>query len=140
MTITGKDSLKEKTISAVGSISGATSILGSYQVCHSLCIGLIALLSILGIAVAGMPLLFLTKVAVYFWTAAVILFALTVLLKNTIMKGLSSNMLVLNFGLIIIGVPFNSVQPFKPYLYLAGGIIVLVAISLFIKGRWRLRR
>lgn len=126
-------------MSAAGSVSGVTSFLGSYQVCHNLCMSLIVLLSVIGITVVGMPLLFLTEVAVYFWVAAVILFAFTVLLKNTIMKGLSSNMLLLNFGLILIGVPFNNVQRFKPYLYLSGGIIVLAAIGLFIKGRSRLR-
>lgn len=134
-----KDSLKGKALSTAGSVSGVTSFLGSYQVCHNLCVGLIALLSILGITVVGMPLLFLTKVAVYFWIAAVTLLVITILLKSTLMKGLSSKMLVFNFGLILIGVPFNSVNPFKPYFYLAGGIIALVAIGFFIRGRWRLQ-
>ena len=74
-------SVKEKLIGTSGGITGALSVLGSYQVCHNACLALISLLTVLGFTVAGMPLLFLTKVAIPFWIAAVSLLTITIILK-----------------------------------------------------------
>ena len=91
------------------SLSGTLSFLGGYQVCHNVCLGIIALLSIIGITIVGMPLLFLQKVAIPFWTVAVLLFAVTLViyLKK---KCISKNLLMLNSGIIIAGTPFKEVQ------------------------------
>lgn len=86
--------LNNKLIGATNAVSGGVSVLGSYQVCHNICMGLIFLLSILGITVFGMPLLFLTKIAKPFWIAAVILLLIMILLKLTKIKGLSKNIIV----------------------------------------------
>ena len=65
-----KKTVKEKGTGVLGIFSGIASFLGSYQVCHSACLALISLLSLVGITVAGMPLLFLTQVAIPFWITA----------------------------------------------------------------------
>ncbi|MBI1972605.1 hypothetical protein HYS50_01215, partial [Candidatus Woesearchaeota archaeon] len=65
--------IKEKAASVSSGVSGAVSVLGSYQVCHSICLSIIAVLAFLGITINFMPLLFLTKVAIPFWIAAFIL-------------------------------------------------------------------
>lgn len=126
--------VKEKFIGATGSISGAASILGSWQICHSMCLGLIALLSIIGITIVGMPLLFLTKVAIPFWTAAVVLLAVTVYfyIKR---KCISSRLIMINSGLIIAGTPFQAVQAYSKFFWIVGGLLVLTGISLFIKDK-----
>ena len=99
---------KEK-ISSAGSIaSSITSFFGGYQVCHNVCLGIIAFLSILGITITGMPLLFLQKVAVPFWIAAVVLLFITLILYLK-KKCISRNLIILNTGVIIAGVPFSSV-------------------------------
>ena len=125
---------KEK-ISSAGSIaSSITSFFGGYQVCHNVCLGIIAFLSILGITITGMPLLFLQKVAVPFWIAAVVLLFITLILYLK-KKCISRNLIILNTGVIIAGVPFSSVQDYSKIFWIIGGAVVLISITLFIKDR-----
>lgn len=117
-----------------GSISGITSILGSWQVCHSLCLGIISLLAIIGITIVGMPLFFLTKVAVPFWILAFILLLATIgiYIKK---KCISRNLIMFNSGLITIGIPFQSLQGFSKFFWVIGGILVIISACLFIKDK-----
>ena len=125
---------REKSLSISSSVSGVMGFLGGYQVCHNLCLGIIALLSIIGITLVGMPLLFLTKVAIPFWIAAAFLFIISLLfyLKS---RCLSRNLLLFNGGIIIAGVPFNSMKNFLVFFWIIGGSIILISITLFIKDR-----
>lgn len=130
---------KEKIAGITGSVSGAASILGSWQVCHNVCLGLVALLSVIGIAVVGMPLAFLTKLAVPFWTAAVALLSLSGYLY--LRKGcISKNLLVMNFGFIIAGVPFKALDPFLVIFWTVGGAFAATGIFLIVKDKYLLRR
>ncbi len=126
--------IKEKVIGATGSVSGATSIFGSWQVCHNLCLGVIALLGILGITVIGMPLMFLTKVAIPFWIAAflLLLVAIGFYAKK---RCISSRLIMFNTGLIIAGIPFQPLQAFSKFFWLAGGTLAVAGISLFVKDK-----
>ena len=126
--------LKEKLIGLGGSLSGVTSFLGSYQICHNLCMGTIALLSLIGITVVGMPLLFLTKVAVPFWIAAVSLLLVTlfVYLKKRCLPG---KLLVFNSGLVVAGVPFRELQQFSLLFWSVGGALITMGILLFVRDR-----
>ena len=126
--------IKEKAIGATGSISGAASILGSWQVCHNICLGIIALLGIIGITIVGMPLFFLTKIAVPIWTVAVILLLVTIALYIK-KKCISKNLIMVNSGLIIAGTPFQPLQKFSLFFWIIGGILVLTGISFFIKDK-----
>ncbi|NQV09019.1 hypothetical protein HQ529_04165 [Candidatus Woesearchaeota archaeon] len=126
--------IKEKFVGAAGSASGIASILGSWQVCHNLCLGLIALLSVIGITVVGMPLLFLTKLAVPFWIVAVSL--LVIVLYFYFKKGCISQKLILfNLGVIIAATPFQSLQSFSPVFWIVGGALVALSIFLFVKDK-----
>lgn len=127
-------SVKEKIIGSVGSVSGAASILGSWQVCHNVCLGLIAALSIIGITITGMPLLFLTKIAVPVWIAAVMLLLVAFILY---LKKLciSKNLIMVNSGLIIAGIPFQPLQKFSAFFWSIGGILALFGIFSFVKER-----
>ena len=129
--------LRERAIGTAGSISGVASIFGSWQICHNICLGIIAILSIVGITVTGMPLFFLTKVAVPFWIAAFVLLLVTIGIY-TQKKCISGNLIVFNSGLIIAGMPF--LQGFSVFFWTVGGLIALIGIVLFVRDKIRHRR
>jgi len=125
---------KERLVGIAGSISGVTSVLGSWQVCHNVCLGLIVLLGILGIVVTGMPLLFLTEVAVPFWIMAFSFLLITLFIyykKHCI----SHKLIIFNSGLIVAGVPFPSVQQYSLFFWIIGGLLVVISIILFVKDK-----
>lgn len=126
--------LKEKVLGASGSVSGAASILGSWQVCHNICLGIIAVLAVLGITVTGMPLLFLTKIAIHLWILAATLLLITVILYYT-KKCFSRNVLLLNYGLVIAGIPFSALAKFQSFFWIMGGALATLGVLLYMKER-----
>ena len=124
----------EKTTGILGSVSGAASILGSWQVCHSICLGIVALLGIIGITVVGMPLLFLTKIAIPLWIVAIILLAITIILYIK-KKCISRGWILFNTGLIVAGTPFQQIQNFIEYFWIVGGVIAIYGVVLIIKDK-----
>ena len=125
---------KERLVGIAGSISGVTSVLGSWQVCHNVCLGLIVLLGILGIVVTGMPLLFLTKVAVPFWIIAFSFLLLTLFIYYK-KKCISHKLIIFNSGLIVAGTPFQSVQQYSLFFWIIGGLLGVISITLFVKDK-----
>ena len=132
-----KNVIMEKAASFSSSISGALSFLGGYQVCHNVCLGIIALLSLIGITIVGMPLLFLQTVAIPFWIAAVLLFAIALIFYFK-KKCISKNLLMLNSGIIIAGIPFKALQSYLIVFWIIGGTLVLLSLLFYIKGKARL--
>ena len=130
---------KEKLAGTTGTISGVAGVLGSWQVCHNLCLGLIALLSVVGITVVGMPLLFLTKIAIPLWIIAFVLLLITLgfYFKK---KCISNRLILINSGLVIAGVPFQILQPFLVFFWIIGGMLGILGISLFIKDKIQRRK
>ena len=124
--------IKDKLLGISGSLTGTLSFLGGYQVCHNACLVLISVLTILGFTVAGMPLLFLTRFAVPFWTLALALLATTVILKYGKNMNFSGKIILLNSGLIIAGIPFQEVEKFNHIFWIAGGILVIFSIGWYI--------
>ena len=124
--------IKEKLLGATGSVSGSLSFLGSYQVCHNACLALVAFLTFLGFTVAGMPLLFLTKVAIPFWIAAVLFLSIMIILKYKKIIHISDKVILLNSGLIIAGVPFQQVQDFNYIFWIVGRVLVIFSLGGFI--------
>ncbi|MBI2449045.1 hypothetical protein HYV49_01990 [Candidatus Pacearchaeota archaeon] len=127
-----KSNLKEKTIGISSGLSGVLSFLGGYQVCHNVCLGIIALLSVIGITIVGMPLLFLQKVAVPFWIAALLLLA-TALVFYFRSRCISKNMIILNAGIIIAGTPFF--QDYSIFFWIIGGSIVFLSMLFLLKDK-----
>lgn len=134
-----KEEAKQKLLASTGTLSGAASIMGSWQVCHNICLGIIALLSIIGITVTGMPLLFMTKVAIPMWSVAVVLLAASIILYK-MKKCISRNLIIFNSGLIMAGIPFQGVQSYSLYFWAVGGAISLAAVILFLKDRRKAKR
>ncbi len=120
--------IKEKIFGASGSLTGTLGFLGSYQVCHNTCTALVAFLTFLGFAVAGMPLLFLTKVAIPFWSAAFLLLAITIILKYKKIIHISDKIILFNSGLIIAGTPFQQVQQFNYIFWITGAVLIALSI------------
>lgn len=123
-----RQALREKALSVSSSVSGVMGFLGGYQVCHNICLGIIALLSLIGITLVGMPLLFLTKVAVPFWVAAIVMLGVAILLVVGFKMNLSKKILLANSGLIIAGTPFTTLDSYKPLFWIVGILIVLTSI------------
>lgn len=121
---------------ATGALSSATSVLGSYQICHNVCLGIIAALSIVGISVAGMPLMFLTRVSVHFWIAGVAMLLLMIYLWQYRQMKFSKNLLLVNSGLLIAGVPFTVLSSFQKLFWVAGGFVVSAGVFLFVSERY----
>ena len=126
------NNLKEKILGGTAGMSGTLSFLGGYQVCHNACLALISMLTILGFSVAGMPLLFLTKVALPFWALALALLILTIILKFGKNMEFSGKIILLNSGLIIAGIPFQEVENFNYIFWIAGGILVIFSIGWYL--------
>ena len=128
--------LGEKTLAASGTLSGALGFLGGYQVCHSICIALISILAAVGITLNSFPFLFLTKVAVPIWViaAALLVVTLIVYLRK---HCFSRNLLIINSGLIVAGVPFEALQAYRVLFWVAGGLIVIAGVMLFIHKKFR---
>jgi len=129
-----KKNIGEKAAGFSSTLSGSLSFLGGWQVCHNICLGIIALLSVIGITVVGMPLLFLTKVAIPFWIAAVALFIITLIFYFK-MKCISKNLIILNAGIIIAGVPFQQVQKYSLVFWIVGGSLVVLSLFLYVRGK-----
>ena len=124
--------IKEKFLGASGSITGSLSVLGGYQVCHNACLALIAFLTFLGFTVAGMPLLFLTRVAVPFWTLALVLLITTIILKFGKNMKFSGKIILLNSGLIIAGIPFQEVERFNYIFWIIGGALIVFSVGWYV--------
>ncbi|MBI4153952.1 hypothetical protein HY501_01320 [Candidatus Woesearchaeota archaeon] len=138
MGINIKLNIKQKFASAGSIFSSIASFLGGYQVCHNICLGIVALLSIVGITVTGMPLLFLTKIAVPFWIAAFSLFVLALVLYIW-KKCISKKLLLFNAGILIAGIPFQSLQKFNLFFWIGGGYLILTSLALLIMERIKKR-
>ncbi len=123
-------SVEEKIVKRAGIVTGVSSALGSWQICHTVCLGIVTMLGIIGITIAGMPLLFLTKIAKPVWAIAVAIFIIVVYMAIT-KKCISRKIILLNAGLLIIGTPF--VPKATPAYYTIGGTLATIAIILFLK-------
>ena len=124
----------EHAATTATSISGAASILGSWQICHAICLAIISLLAAVGVSVTFMPLLWLSEIVVYVWSVAAALLLVVAALYYT-KKCVTRGMLTLNTGLVVAGVPFFSQQ--QIVFWTLGGIITLAGAYLIYKDRRR---
>lgn len=127
---------KERFASIFSSLSGSLSFLGGWQICHNLCLGIVAALSLIGITIVGMPLLFLTKYAIYFWSVAVLLLIPTLIMYWRNRSYISKNLIMANIGIIIAAVPFDFLQTYNFLFWAAGVILIGIGILGYIKKRY----
>jgi len=128
--------LKARVLGALSGASGSLGFLGSlHNACHAICEAAIGFLAIFGIAVYGMPLMFLQDYAVYFWAMAIVFIIPMALLYFYNKTCASREMLLGNAGVIVAGVPFADATV-APFLWFAGGAMLAIAIALFAKKRF----
>lgn len=140
MNKVNNSNIKERCLAAGGSFSGIFGFLGSYSVCHNLCMSIIAILAGIGITLKGMPLLFLQKIAMPFWIGAVTILLILIILKIKKRRCISTNNLVFNSGLIVAGIPFRPLEQYSSLFWFGGGALILTSISIFIKAKLKERK
>jgi hypothetical protein len=119
--------LTEKVAGAGSSTSGVLSFLGGYTICHNICLGLIAGLSLVGISVTGMPLEFLQPYAIPLWSLAVVLLGVSAFLYFR-KKCISQHLLVANTGLLIAATPFPELAFLQWVFWIFGFGLLAVAV------------
>lgn len=126
----------EKSASILGTVSGAGSVLGSWQICHAVCLGIITMLAAMGITLVGMPLGFLTTIAQPLWFIAVSLLVITGILYLT-RRCISGRMLLVQSGLLVAGIPFG--KEYSVVWWGIGGALAIAGIMMMIHQRlqWR---
>ncbi|MBI4163387.1 MAG: hypothetical protein HY512_00875 [Candidatus Aenigmarchaeota archaeon] len=120
-----------------GSVSGAGSIISAHNVCHSICLAVVALLSVFGIFVSADILMWLQDYNLFFWTMGVAFLAISLAIYYKMPCCISTKMILFNVGLLIIGLPF--LATFNIVLWLIGGYIVLLSISWLIIEKFEIR-
>ncbi|MBI4135482.1 hypothetical protein HY477_01995 [Candidatus Uhrbacteria bacterium] len=100
--------LPTKWFSHGSKISGCASILGSWQICHQVCTAVVAALATFGIALQGMPLLFLNTWQWPLWIVAVALFGVLLLVRvGARLRCITTRGMLGNTGLLLAGLPFD---------------------------------
>lgn len=128
---------KEKFLGLFSGLSGSLSFLGGWQVCHNICLGIIAALSLIGITIVGMPLLFLQQYNVYFWSAAVLLIIPTGIMYWKNRKHMSNKLILFNSGIIIAAVPFIELQDYMVFFWLIGGALIFYSALMLVKRHFK---
>lgn len=118
-------------------ISAGGSIISAHNVCHSVCLGAVALLSVFGIAASSDILMFLQDYNMIFWIMGIFFLLLSLILLVKFGPCISKKTILGNTGLLIVGVPFfgevNSV------LLVIGGSIVVLSFFLYVNDRFKLK-
>jgi hypothetical protein len=114
----------------ISSTSGFLSILGGWQICHNICLGLLAILSSIGIVLSGMPLLFLNQYAVYIWSFALAMFLVSIAFYAKFRMP-EKHLLAFNLAMLTAGVPFGEVQDSIQLFWAIGIAILLYAVFLY---------
>ncbi len=124
----------------VSSASGLLATLGSsFQLCHTLCLTLMAMLATIGIVGIGFPLLFLVDYGIYFWGFALLLLVPALLMRLANSRCGSTQVLLFNVGVVIAGTPPQFTFGFQPLFWGIGGALVLAGLLGWLsKRRFRL--
>jgi len=126
---------KSKVVGVSGSVSGAGSVISAHNVCHALCLGVVAVLSVFGIVVASDVLMFLENFALTFWSMGLFFLAISLLLLYKYGKCISQKLILANAGLLTIGVPFPSLQAYSLVFYTFGGFIVATSFGWYLRDK-----
>ena len=126
-----------KFLGLVGTASGAGGIISLHNVCHTVCLGVVATLSIFGIAVSSTALMFLQDYNLLFWSMGVFFLALSLALYAKLGKCISQRLIVFNAGLVLAGTPL---LPSLQIVFWAAGFSIAVLVSLiYIKDKMGVR-
>ena len=111
-----------KVVSAANAASAGGSIIGAHNICHSICMAAVALLSVFGVVIASDALMFLESFALPFWTMGIAFLGISIFLYARYCC-ISKKLLVFNAGLLIIGIPFVQTLSYAWVFWITGIII-----------------
>ncbi len=121
----------EKVLGIFGSMSGLGSIASAHNVCHTLCLTAVALLSIFGIAASSNILMFLEEYNILFWSMGVFFLAVSLILLYLKPRCMPEKLITANAGLLSIGFPFF--PQLAIFFWTTGGILVSGAAFFYAK-------
>ncbi|MBI2543262.1 MAG: hypothetical protein HYW24_03690 [Candidatus Aenigmarchaeota archaeon] len=126
--------LKGKMANAFGSVSGVGSIVSAHNVCHSVCLAVVAILSVFGIIVSSNVLMFLEDYNLLFWSMGILFLGVSLLLYLKFGKCISTKMILFNVGLLVIGFPFTLLSQYV--FWVLGGTISISSVVWYLKDKW----
>src|SRR3990167_8309259 len=101
-----KDNKPGRAGSIATGTTGAASIISAHNVCHAVCLGVVAVLSVFGIAVSSTALMFLQDYNMLFWTMGILFLLLSLVMYAKFGKCISTRLIIFNAGLVVAGTPF----------------------------------
>lgn len=121
---------------AASAASAGGSIAGIHNVCHSICMLAVSVLSVVGITIASDALMWLQGLALPFWTFGVAMLAATLLMRMRMGPCISLKLIVANTGLLIVGVPFVQLQALAPLFWATGAGVTAYALLWYFNERF----
>ena len=119
---------------SAGATAFTTLGITAHNFCHYLCLGVVAMLTIAGVSVVGMPLMWLEDYAVYFWLMGLVFLGVSFYLLYTRPFCISRNAIMANSGLLVAAVPLKNVIGEPIYLFwIIGGVIFGYAAFLYLR-------
>lgn len=138
MMKTKVQAIKNRLLGSGGTTSGILGGIGSvHNVCHSLCMVLVSSLAIFGITTSILPLMFLQTYQMYFWIAALVFTALSFYfyLQQNQKLTRDRDLLFINSGLLIFGLPFSQFADYMDFFRFIGGSLAIVGVFLLLFGK-----
>ncbi len=130
--------LKNRLLGSGGSAAGAFGAFGSVpNVCHSVCMSVVSALAAFGITLNILPLMFVQTYQGYFWWAAFAFTAASFYFYRQQEKSnpRDRNLLLVNGGLLLFGLPFASVSEYADFYRFSGGSLAIAGCILLLSGK-----
>lgn len=125
-----------KVTAAANVASGTGSIISVHNVCHSVCLAVVAILSVFGIIVSADILMWIQDYNLLFWGMGMVFLGLSLALLFKYRGCISKNMILFNIGLLILGNPFTQLTNFNFVFWIAGGGVAALSVAFFLKNRY----
>lgn len=130
--------LKTRWLEGGGTTSGIFGAIGSvHNVCHSLCVIVVSILAIFGITASILPLMFLQTYQMYFWVTALVFTTASFYfyLQQRHRAARDKNLLFINSGLLIFGLPFSQLADYIDFFRFTGGALAFTGLLLLFFGK-----
>lgn len=121
---------KSTVLGSAGSVSGLSSMIGSAQACHNICVSGFSTLSAAGAAFSTVPL-FLQKAAIPFWLVGITLYVILLWLF-VFRTGVKHAFLLFNGGILLAGFPFIT----SKFFFAVGALLAVAGLLWLLWGKF----
>ncbi len=128
-----KNGKEGKVFGVASGVSATGSIISAHNVCHAVCLAVVAILSVFGIIVSSDVLMWLQDYNLFFWTMGISFLVISLVLYYKKPCCISSKLILFNTGLIIIGFPF--LAAINLIFWVFGGGVTLFSIGWYFRDR-----